>query len=120
MHVPKCPLCYAPLEIREVAPCFDCGADPAELQHLNRGLHTYDEVRAFGETIVLCDLCQADFANYKPMYFNLPSDVKPGREVAFRRNITNPRVSKDEYCPECARRLAFLEFVSRVRSAKRV
>ena len=104
-----------------MAPCFDCGADPAELVHLTNGLHTYDEVRAFGETIVLCDLCQADFANYKPMYFNLPSEVKPGREIAFRRTITDPRVTEDEYCPECGHRLAFLEFVSRVRSAaKRV
>ncbi|MBK7976177.1 MAG: hypothetical protein IPK07_23855 [Deltaproteobacteria bacterium] len=31
------PLCFAALEVRDVAPCADCGHDPAELAHLARG-----------------------------------------------------------------------------------
>lgn len=118
MAASKCPICYAPLELRDVAPCFDCGADPAELLHLSRGLHTYDEVQTFGETIVLCNCCQEDFWSYKPAYFGLPRHVQPGRSIAFQRKIINPRVSKDHYCSECGHRLAFLQFVARVRSAK--
>jgi hypothetical protein len=42
-----CPTCYAALETRDVAPCFDCGSDAAELDHLEQGQHTYTEVLAF-------------------------------------------------------------------------
>jgi hypothetical protein len=52
-----CPICASELEIRDVAPCFDCGWDPGELEHLADGKHTYAEVLAFGIPIVVCNFC---------------------------------------------------------------
>src|SRR4051794_5038082 len=59
-----CPICYGPLEFREVAPCYDSGHDPEELEHLSAGRHTYAELRIFGLTIVLCNFCWVDFSSY--------------------------------------------------------
>ncbi len=117
MAEPSCPICYAPLEVRDVAPCYDCGWVPAELKHLAQGIHTYDEVQVFGETIVLCNFCQVDFWNYKPFYFNRDRDVQPGKDMLYRHTVPNPQPAKDKYCPECGHRLAFLRFLASVRAA---
>jgi hypothetical protein len=68
MSESNCPICYAPLEVRDVAPCWDCGADPAELGHLAAGPHKYAEFLIFDAAITLCDFCQVDFASYAPDY----------------------------------------------------
>src|SRR4051812_18768467 len=58
-----CPICYTPLEKREVAPCYDCGHDPDELRQLAAGEHEYAEVEVLGARAVLCDFCQGDFSS---------------------------------------------------------
>jgi hypothetical protein len=55
MSESNCPICYALLEVREVAPCWDCGADPAELGHLAEGRHKYAEFLIFDTGIILCN-----------------------------------------------------------------
>ena len=73
-----CPICAAELEIRDVAPCFDCGWDPGELEHLAEGKHTYTEVLAFGIPIVVRNFCLVDFSSYDPAFFNRPARTKLG------------------------------------------
>ena len=112
-----CPICYGPLESREVAPCYDCGNDPTELEHLAEGRHIYAEMRVCGISVVLCNFCQVDFSSYDPAYFGREKRMHLGREVVFVRDVANPQLSKDKYCPSCRRRLAFLRFVEKVRAS---
>ena len=115
-----CPICYGLLETREVAPCYDCGHDPKELEHLSEGRHTYAVMNVFGVDIVLCSFCQVDFSSYRPTYFGRASRAHFGRELAFVRDELNPRPTKDRYCPECGHRLAFLRFLAKARETASV
>ena len=111
-----CPICFEEIEVRDVAPCFDCGWDPTELEHLAAGKHTYMEVLAFGIPIVVCNFCLVDFSSYDPAFFNLRPGAKIGLgEFVEVREIANPSRSKDKFCPACRRRLAFLRFLEKVR-----
>jgi hypothetical protein len=108
-----CPICYTELETREVAPCYDCGALPEELEHFKEGKHTYAELKLFGATIVLCDFCQADFDSYAPSYFRRTGRPRFSRQMSILDEVTQPTISKDKYCPNCHRRLAFFRFLAR-------
>jgi hypothetical protein len=113
-----CPICYAPLEIRDVAPCMNCGAIPHEIEHALSGKHTYAEFRIFGDlTLVLCDFCMLDFGSYYPEYFGLPKDARIGYgNMAFVRAVDEVNIGKDKYCPDCGERLAFLKVVAQARA----
>lgn len=113
----NCPVCYSPLEVRDVAPCMDCGAVPHEIDHALSGRHTYAEFRVFGDlTLVLCDFHQVDFGSYDPTYFGLPKNARIGfQKMQFVRSIDDIQITKDKYCPECKRRLAFLKFLEQAR-----
>ena len=118
MSESHCPICYAALEVRDVAPCFDCGWDPTELDHLEEEKHTYTEVLAFGVPIVLCNFCLVDFSSYDPAFFSRAARTKLGLgEFVEVRAITNPSQGKDKFCPVCRRRLAFLKFLAKVRAS---
>lgn len=117
MSAEQCPLCFAPLETREVAPCMDCGHDPLELQHFAEGRHTYAEYRIFGPlSLVLCNFCQVDFGSYDPTCFGLPASARIGFErMSFIRHVDPPQRTFDKVCLECHRRLSFLQFVAAAR-----
>jgi len=119
MSESNCPICYGPLEAREVTPCFDCGADPAELNHLAEGRHKYAAVSVLHSSIVLCDFCQVDFTSYDPEFFGQGRGFRPGKDVVFVRDVLDPQPTKDKYCPKCGRRLAFLRFLAAVRQRQR-
>ena len=116
MSESHCPLCYGSLETRVVAPCYDCGHDPRELQDLAEGQHDYDEVEVCGVRAVLCDFCQADFPSYDPAYFGGRYGVPIGRDMQVIRTLREPSPGVDKYCPTCQRRLAFLRFVQQARA----
>lgn len=101
----QCPICYTELETRDVAPCYDCGALPVELEHFNEGKHKYAELELFGTTLVLCDFCQVDFDSYKPSYFRRTGRPRFSSQMHVLREVTEPAMSKDKYCPNCKRRL---------------
>ena len=119
MHETHCPLCYGSLEVREVAPCEDCGGDPTEIEHFRRGKHTYSEYEVFpGLKLVLCNFCDVDFGSYDPTFFGLPAQIHIGYgKMRQLRTLDSPTIEKDKYCPSCKRRLAFLRFVSQARDA---
>lgn len=108
-----CPLCYTPLEVRDVAPCWTCGHRPEEIDHALSGRHTFAEMRVLGDlSMVLCDFCQVDFGSFDPQFFGLPKESKIGFErMQFVRSVEDIQIGKDKYCPQCGYRLAFLNFV---------
>jgi hypothetical protein len=58
-----------------------------------------------------------DFGSYDPTFFGLPRGSRIGFErMRFVRDVVQPTVGKDKYCPACRRRLAFLKFVAAARS----
>ena len=118
MQATHCPVCYEPLEIREVSPCMDCGCHPTEVEHARQGKHTYAEYRIFGDlSLVLCNFCQVDFTSYDPTFFNLPREKRIGlgeKGFQFVREV-QPVVTKGKCCPQCRLPLPFLEFVVRAR-----
>lgn len=117
MPAEQCPLGFGVLEVREVAPCDECGAEPEELEHFRSGQHTYQRLEVFaGLELNLCNFCMVDFGSYDPIYFGLPRGSRIGFErMVFVQDVRNPTVGKDKYCPECRRRLVFLKFVSKAR-----
>ena len=36
-----CPICYDELEVRDCAPCHDCGWMETEIEDFKNGIHTY-------------------------------------------------------------------------------
>jgi hypothetical protein len=112
-----CPLCYAELEVIDVAPCMDCGHIPLEIEHASEGQHTYAEYRVVGDlSLTLCDLCMLEFGLNDPTYFGLPAGSKLGSDtIRFVPSMEDVQILKDKYCPNCRRRLAFLRFVERAR-----
>jgi hypothetical protein len=111
------PICYAPLEVTDVAPCMECGNIPQAIEHALAGKHSYAEMRIFGDlTLVLCDFCQVDFGSYDPTFFGLPRGARIGYEkMQFLRAVGEVFIVKDKYCPQCGYRLPFLKFVQKAR-----
>ncbi|MBB5030545.1 hypothetical protein HNQ65_000099 [Prosthecobacter vanneervenii] len=97
---------------------MDCGHDPMEVVHAQKGRHTYAEYRVFGAlSLVLCNFCQVDFTSYAPAYFGLPSGTQiglGGRDWQLIREMP-ATVRKDKCCASCGHRLSFLEFVLQAR-----
>jgi hypothetical protein len=110
-----CPICGGVLEAIDVAPCYDCGHDPSELDECRRGEHTYHAFGIWSDEIVLCDFCAADFASYLPEYWGLPPGPLPGYPLERRHAIEEAAIGADLYCPKCRHRLAFLSFRARAR-----
>jgi len=116
MKLPLCPICASSLEERAVAPCFDCGHSPSELEEFERGEHEYHVFSIWGHELVLCDFFDADFGSYHPDYFGLPAGPHPDYPLQLIQKVEQPSLAKDFYCPNCKHRLAFLIFLSKVRA----
>lgn len=118
MQATRCPICFGPLEVRQVTPCCECGHHERELAELKAGRHVHTEYLIFGLPIVLCNFRDVDFRSYLPSCFGLlEADGKRLNCLEFVRTIdpaTQPRF--DKYCPDCDRRLAFLEFLFAARA----
>ena len=109
-----CPLCSEPFEVRDVAPCMECGADPAEIDYARSGMHTYAIYRIFGKfEVALCNFCQVDFSSYDPQFFGLPRNRKVGlgHSFDFVKDLRDCSVRKDKCCPKCGFRAGFLKFL---------
>ena len=114
----QCPICFSELEIRECAPCDDCGWNaPEELEHLNKQIHTYATYKIYhGLRLTLCNFCAVDFGSYKSEYFGFISGERIDFEnFNFFKLLEHPEVAKDKFCSECSRRLSFLKIVAEIR-----
>lgn len=117
----QCPVCFGELDVRECAPCDDCGAKPGEIDDFNQKIHTYTVYEVYKALrLTLCDFCAVDFGSYKPGYFGIRADTKlEFGGFNMIRQLENPQVVKDKFCPECEKRLTFLKFVAEVREMNR-
>ena len=117
MQETHCPLCYGELEIRDVAPCDECGAVPQEIEHFASGKHSYAEYEVFPSLkLTLCNFCDVDFGSFDPAYFGLPRNARIGYEhMRLISPIREPALGKDKFCPACNLRLSFLRFVQQAR-----
>src|SRR5205085_12458687 len=100
--------------------CYDCGALPEELVHLQEGKHKYAELELFGSNLILCDFCQVDFDSYSPGYFRRTGKPRFSSQMRFVRDVEKPSLSNDKYCPNCHRRLVFLRFLAHALSTPEV
>jgi hypothetical protein len=117
MNASHCPLCFTKLQVRDVAPCAECGHLPEEIAHALAGKHKYAEMRICNAlTVILCDYCQVDFGSHDADFLGLSGKKRIGfGEMVFVRAIENIHIGKDKYCHQCGYRLAFLDFIARVR-----
>lgn len=113
----QCPLCLGELEVREVAPCDDCGAVPQEIEHFHQGKHTYQRFEIFpGLELNLCNFCMVDFDSYDATFFGLSRGARFGfAQMRFVDRDVPHSMGKDKFCPNCGRRLTFLTFVAAAR-----
>jgi hypothetical protein len=115
----QCPVCFGELEIRECAPCDDCGWNVAtEIEDFKQKIHTYTTYDIYqGLRLTLCDFCAVDFGSYKSEYFGFKNEKRIGLgDFNLIRQVEHPEVVKDKFCPECSARLKFLKFVAEIRS----
>lgn len=108
----NCPICSNQLSLIDVAPCFDCGHRPHELEECAQGGHEYHVFELWERNIVLCDFCDADFGSYYPDYWGMPRDSPSDFPLHIVRKIEIPCIEQDLYCASCDHRLAFLLFRS--------
>jgi hypothetical protein len=110
-----CPICYSKLEVKEVAPCEECGHLDEEIKHFKS--HKYSEMRIFGNlSLILCNFCQVDFGSFNPEFFGLSRKSKIGFEkMQFVNSVENVSIVLDKFCPECHHRIQFLKFVADAR-----
>jgi hypothetical protein len=114
----QCPICFSELEVRDCAPCDDCGWNvPIEIEHLNEKIHIYATYEIYQRLrLTLCNFCAVDFGSHKVEYFGFKNGKRIGfDDFNFVRQIEHPEVSKGKFCPECSARLKFLIFVAEIR-----
>jgi hypothetical protein len=106
----QCPVCFAPLEVRDVMPCFICGGWQP------KGERYFNEWRMPGGlSIVLCHLCELEEFISPGRWgrrLGLRTTPHPLNALEFVRTVSTPTNVKDKYCPECNLRLAFLRIVA--------
>lgn len=91
-EIAMCGQCGSPMNMREIAPCIDCGGDPKEVEHLKSGLHSYSKHELFnGETI--CDFCEADLPSTDPTFWGFPANFKWDEALAMQASekISQPK-----------------------------
>ncbi len=110
----QCPVCYAQLEVRDVAPCFICGGWPESVARFDPAAHFTEFRLPDGRTIVLCRGCELEeFMVTGGWGFRLvPGEKVPINGLQCVASVPEPRISRDKFCPSCNLRLAFLEVVA--------
>jgi hypothetical protein len=111
----QCPVCFAPLEVRDVTPCFICGG----WQPMTERLDPQAKFRAWrlpsGETLVLCHGCELEDFMVKGGWgyrLGLRAKPLPLNDLQFLKVISMHASVKDKYCPQCKLPLAFLKIVA--------
>ena len=113
----QCPICYSELEVKEFAPCDDCGNLEEEINHFNEGKHRYNVYDVYnGLKLQLCNFCDVNFGSYKSEYLGFLDNRRIGFEdFCFISFVNNPSIQSSKYCPECQKGIKFLTFLRDLR-----
>jgi hypothetical protein len=104
----QCPICYTPLEVREVATCEVCG-DPDMEPFVPMDVWRFPN----GYSLTVCGFCMGEeFGRPSGRGYRFGTDPtrRPPDLMKFVRRVTEPIRVKDKYCPKCFLRFAFLRF----------
>jgi hypothetical protein len=121
MRESQCPVCYTPLEVRTVTPCYICGGWPEMLARFDASAELCAWRLPSGESLILCRQCQLEEFlvpggwGYR---IGLPASRFPLNALQLVRTQLSPALGKDKFCPKCNLRLAFLEVVASSRSER--
>lgn len=120
----QCPICFHDLEVRECTTCDDCGGTRStltEMQQVDEQKDVYTIYEVYkGLNLTLCSFCAIDFGSYRPEYFGFENEQRLSiTDFNFVKQIENPTIVKDKFCPECNRRLKFLNFVVAIRQSNK-
>jgi hypothetical protein len=113
----QCPICYAPLEVRDVTPCVICGGWPDSVERFTPSAKFAEWRLPAGPVLILCQACELEeFMVPGGWGFRLGHDAGslPINSLQFVRNLPVPVIAKDKFCAQCDLRLAFLEVVASV------
>ena len=110
----QCPVCYTPLEVRNVAPCFICGGWPESVARFDEDATLTEFRLPGGQLIVVCRSCELEeFMVPGGWGYRLAPDEKlPVNALQRVRTLPTPQLGRDKFCPSCNLRLAFLNVVA--------
>jgi hypothetical protein len=109
-----CPICYSPLEVRDVTPCYICGGWPEVVARFDPAAAFTEFRLPEGSVLVLCQGCELE-------EFMVPGgwgyQLAPGEKLpvnALRRvqAVKGHRLGRDKFCPVCNLRLAFAGIIA--------
>ncbi len=109
----QCPICYSPLEIRDVSPCFVCGGWPEIVTQFDSTAE-YREFRLpDGKPITLCRPCILEefMVDGGYGYQLFPKESLPIDALQLIRIVPDPKLIHDKFCTSCNRRLALIEIL---------
>jgi hypothetical protein len=115
----QCPVCYSPLEIRAVTPCFICGGWSDSVAQFDPAAE-FREYRLPQEPIlILCRVCELEeFMVPGGWGYQLaPNENPPINALCWMRTVPAPQLSLDKFCPTCKLRRVFLEILANYRAS---
>jgi hypothetical protein len=110
----QCPLCYSPLEVRDVAPCYVCGGWPDAVARFDPAARFAEYRLPGGQTLVLCRGCELEeFMVPGGWGFRLITEqTRPINALQLVRMVDRPELARDKFCPSCNLRLAFADVIA--------
>jgi hypothetical protein len=110
----QCPVCYSPLDFRDVTPCFVCGSWPEVVARFDATIAFTEFRLPWGRSIVLCRGCELEeFMVPGGWGYRLaPKEKLPVNVLQRVRAIDEPRLGRDKFCPACNIRLAFAQVIA--------
>ncbi|UZR93828.1 hypothetical protein [Chondrinema litorale] len=117
MKKEQCPICYSELETKTCAPCDDCGLFDVEIEHFHQKIHTYTIYNIYKDLkLQLCNLCYMEFGSYSNEYLGFKKEKRLNLiDFEVVKQIHNPQLEIDKFCPDCYHRLKFLKFIIELR-----
>jgi hypothetical protein len=105
----QCPVCYSPLEARDVTPCYVCGGWPEAVARFEPTASFTEFRLPGGRPLVLCPGCELEeFMVPGGWGYRLAPGVRlPVNTLQRVRAVEGPRLGRDKFCSACNLRLAF-------------
>ncbi len=110
----QCPVCYTPLEVRDVTPCFICGGWPAPVARFDPRAAFTEFQFPGGQSLVLCQGCELEEFMVPGGwgYWLAPGEKLPVTAFQRVRAVESPQLRRDKFCPACNVRLAFAKAIA--------